>query len=139
MKPNRLTWWLPYYQWLAGLCDVTTGALLVFAPGYTLKLMGVQQSPQPVEFAGFIGIFVLSVGVAYWYVARLPMNAAQAPRWQTVWGLTAVSRSLVAGFLAWKIFAGRMEMAWVTVALTDGVLAAFQWIGLCKGWLCFKD
>jgi hypothetical protein len=131
--------WLRAYQWLAGLCDVSTGVLLVSAPDRTLSLMGVQQVPQPVGFAAFIGVFVLSVGLAYLYGARLPMNAANAARWQTVWWLTALSRSLVAGFLAWKIMAGQMEVAWLTVALTDGALAIYQWIGLRMDFLCFKD
>ena len=138
MTPIRRSLWLLVYQWLAGLCDVTTGGLLVFAPGWTLSLMKVRRASQPLEFTAFIGVFVLSVGVAYLYAARLPMNTANAPRWQTVWWLTAISRTLVAGFLMWKIFAGRMETAWFTVALTDGVLAIFQWVGLRQGWLSFQ-
>lgn len=138
MRQIRPTCWLPCYQWLAGLCDVTTGVLLVSAPGWTLSLMGVRHAPA-FEFTGFIGVFVLSVGIAYGYAAWLPMNASNAPRWQTVWWLTAVSRSLVAGFLGWKILVGSMEAAWWTVALTDGVLAVFQWLGLRMAWLDFKD
>jgi hypothetical protein len=130
--------WLPLYQWLAGSCDTATGLLLMFAPGWTLALMGVRHAPQPVEFAAYIGAFVLSVGIAYFYAAWLPMDAANAPRWQTVWLLTALSRTLVAGFLTWHMIAGRMEMAWISVALTDGALALFQWVGLSKGWLRFK-
>jgi hypothetical protein len=134
--PSR---WLQLYQCLAGLCDVTTGVLLVFAPSWTLTLMGVRHIPHPNDFASFIGAFVLSVGISYLYAARLPMNAANAPRWQTVWSLTALSRTSVAGFLAWKILTGHLESAWLTVAFTDGLLAVFQWIGLRAGWLCFKD
>jgi len=139
MKPTRPHRWLPAYQWLAGLCDFTTGVMLVATPGWTLRLMGVHAGPQPMEFAAFVGVFVLSVGVAYWYAARLPMNATNAARWQTVWWLTALSRTLVAGFLFWKISAGTMETAWLTVALTDGCLAVFQWVGLGRNWLSFKD
>ena len=139
MNQKRRSFWLLSYQWLAGLCDAATGVLLVFAPGWTLSLMGVQHPPQPLDFAAFIGVFVLSVGLAYIYAAQLPMNAANAPRWQAVWCVTALSRTLVASFLGWKIFSGHLEMAWLTVALTDGVLAATQWLGLRQGWLCFKD
>ena len=139
MNRTRLSRWLTLYQWLAGLCDVTTGMLLVFAPGWTLSLMGVRHTPQPIEFAAFIGVFVLSVGLAYWYAACQPMNTVNSARWQTVWWLTALSRSLVACFLGWKIFAGNLEVAWLAVAATDGVLAIFQWLGLRAGWLCFKD
>ena len=123
------------YQWLAGLCDTITGLLLIFAPARTLELMGVQRAPQPVAFVGFIGVFVLGVGLSYLYVACLPLNSKTAPRWQTVWWLTSLTRTLVSAFLAWQILAGRMEKAWLAVAITDGVLAVFQWIGLFCGWL----
>ena len=138
MKSTSPTRWLPLFQWLAGSCDTATGVLLVFAPAWTLKLMGVQQFPQPVEFASFVGVFVLGVGLAYLSVARLPLNSKTAPRWQTVWSVTALIRFLVAGFLTWQILAGRMEKAWFAVAATDGALAAFQWTGLKCGWLNFK-
>jgi hypothetical protein len=67
------------------------------------------------------------------------MNPANAPRWQTVWFLTALTRTLVAAFLLWQIAAQRMESTWLTVALTDGAFAAVQWIGLAKGWLRFDS
>jgi hypothetical protein len=139
MKFNSPSRWLPTYQWLAGSGDAATGFLLMVTPGWTLKLMGIQQLPQPIAFAGFVGVFVLGVGLAYFYAARLPLNARNAPRWQTVWWLTALIRSLVAVFIAWQILAGRMEKAWLTVAVTDGLLAVFQWTGLIRGWLDFKN
>lgn len=139
MKFTTPNCWLPAYQWLAGLCDTSTGALLVFAPAWTLRLMGLHQLPSPIEFVSFVGVFVLSVGLAYLYAARWPMNFHFAPRWQTVWFLTALSRSLVAMFLTWQIIAGKIEAAWLTVALTDGALAIVQWAGLHLGWLEFKD
>ena len=131
--------WLPAYQWLAGLCDTATGLLLVFAPAWTLKLMAVQMPPQPMAFASFVGAFVLSVGLAYFYAARLPLTLANASRWQAVWFLTALTRTLVAVFLTSQIIIGRMEHAWLAVAFTDGALAAFQWTGLSLGWLNFKE
>ena len=114
-----------------------TGLLLMIAPAWTLAQMGVRHAPEPVAFGGFIGAFVFSVGAAYLYSASLPLNAANARSWQTVWVLTALSRTAVASFLTWQMAAGRMELAWSTVALTDGILALFQWLGLRKGWLRF--
>lgn len=138
MKTFPPTRWLPAYQWLGGLCDTTTGVLLLVAPAWTLKLMGAHQIPQPVEFVSFVGAFVLSVGLAYFYAARLALTSENASRWQTVWTLTALSRSLVAGFLTWQIIASRMETAWLTVAVTDASLATLQWTGLCLRWLEFE-
>jgi hypothetical protein len=127
------------YQIPAGLCDATTGLLLIFAPAWTLALMGVKHSSFPPAAGSFVGTFVLSVGLSYLYAAKLPMNAANAPRWQTVWILTALIRSLVAAFLFWQIARHQMETAWRTVALTDGALAAVQWVGLGNGWLKFDS
>ena len=138
MNNELLRRWLPVYQWLAGSCDTATGLLLMVAPGWTLACMGMQHPPQPIEFAGFIGAFVFSVGAACLYAARLPMDAGNAPRWQTVWLLTALTRTMVAAFLAWRMATGQLELAWITVALTDGALALFQWTGLWQGWLRFK-
>jgi hypothetical protein len=137
MNRNRFKPFLLTYQILAGTCDMATGVLLIFAPAWTLTLMGVAQSSFPPSATSFVGTFVLSVGLAYLYAAKIPMNPANAPRWQTVWLLTALSRTLVAGFLVWQIIARQMEAAWLTVAFTDGVLATVQWLGLAKGWLQF--
>jgi hypothetical protein len=139
MKLARRLLWLLYYQWLAGLCDTLTGLLLMLAPAWTLSRMGIVQGRQSAELVGFIGAFVCSVGIGYLHAARLPMTAANAPRWETVWFLTAIARSLVAAFVATQIFFGRMEGAWITVVLTDAGLALFQWLGLWRGWLRFSD
>lgn len=126
------------YQWLAGLCDLSTGLLLLILPAGTLRLMGIEHPPQPIEFARFIGAFVAAVGVSYLYAALLPTSHYTAARWQTVWFLTALSRSLVALFLVWSLTFGAMEHGWWTVAATDGLLAGIQWIGLRRGWLTFE-
>jgi hypothetical protein len=125
------------YQGLAGLSDTATGWLLLIAPQWTLTQMGIRKLPQPIEFASFVGVFVLGVGLAYLYSMRIPMNAANAPRWQTAWVLTALIRTLVAAFLVAQILHGRMEFAWFTVAVADGALALIQWTGLAMRWLDF--
>ena len=126
MNCSRRSLWLSVYQWSAGLCDTTIGILLIIAPYSTLSLMGVRPVPQPLEMVSFVGVFVLSVGIAYVYAARLPRIAANAARWETVWWLTALSRALVSAFLFWRVIGNRLEMAWLSVAITDGVLAVFQ-------------
>lgn len=131
--------WLPAFQWLAGACDFSTGILLMLAPDWTLALMGIRHPPEPIGYAAFIGAFVTSVGAAYLYGATLPMNSTNAPRWQTIWLLTALSRSLVALLLGWQVFSGKLETAWLTVVAMDGLLAALQWTGLSRGWLRFKN
>ncbi len=135
MKPIPAPRWLSIYHWVAGCCDVVTGMLLIFAPRWTLAHLGVRLVPKPIECVSFIGVFVLSTGAAYLSAFARPWSATNAPGWQTIWWLTALTRSFVAVFLLCEILMGRMETAWVTVALVDGLLAGFQWHGLRANWL----
>jgi hypothetical protein len=132
----RLRLWLTLYQFAAGLCDTSTGLLLIFAPAWTLRLMGMAAVPSPIVFAGYIGVFVFAVGLTYiWTVSRWPLSTANGLRWQTQWQITALFRSLVALFLASQVAMGAMEGRWIAVAFTDGAFAAIQWIGLRRGWI----
>ena len=141
---TRTTRFINLYQVGAGLSDTLTGILLLAAPAYTLRLMLVRALPQPIEYAKFIGIFVLSVGLTYllvvwrWPLARsLPdaVGVSSAAAWKIQWALTAMIRALVAVFLFSEIAAGRMEAAWLTVAVSDAALAGIQIVGLSRGWL----
>jgi hypothetical protein len=128
--------WLLLFQYGAGLSDTLTGLSLVAAPGWTLQQMHVSAPPQPMAFAGFIGAFVLSVGISYLLVAtRWPLSQANAPRWEVQWILTALIRSAVSLFLLTGIASRRLELAWLMVALYDAGVAALQWAGLARGWL----
>jgi hypothetical protein len=128
--------WLILYQYLAGLCDATTGVLLIAAPVRTLGMMGLAVIPQPVAFVRFIGVFVLSVGLTYLWAAILwPRTPHANIGWCTQWKITALIRTLVALFVLWQITAGAIESRWISVAVSDGVFALIQWIGLRKGWL----
>ncbi len=127
---------LTMYEVAAGLSDTSTGLLLIFVPGWTLTLMRLNSLPQPIEFAGFIGAFVLSVGLTYLLTAMCwPLARSNADVWKAQWGITALIRSLVALYLFSQIARGRMELAWIAVALSDGTLACIQWVGLARGWL----
>ena len=133
---------LNLYQLLAGLCDTSTGLLLIFGPAWTLRLMGISAPPIPLAFASFVGAFVLSVGLSYLLVlGRAPLSglrfASSAAAWQSQWQLTAVVRTAVALVLVANITFGKMEVRWITVAVTDALLAGIQWFGLFRGW--FND
>jgi len=139
---------LNIYQIGAGLSDTSTGLLLVAAPAWTLQLMLLHVFPEPLEFARFIGVFVLSVGLTYLVVAAgWPLSRRHAggaavsseAAWKIQWMLTAIIRGLVALFLLFEVAAKRMEPAWLTVALSDGMLAALQALGLSRGWLDHVD
>ena len=123
------------YQLLTGLSDTSTGLLLLFAPALTLSLMRVHVPHVALPFLAYIGAFVLSTGLACFYGALLLSRPPAAPRLETVWLLTAITRGLVALFLIAKISTGTLEPGWITVAITDGTFALLQSIGLARGWL----
>ena len=121
---------LKLFQWAVGACDACTGILLVFAPLWTLQLMGMKNIPDPADIVSFVGVFVMAVGLSYFLV-----NAAEPKGWKMQWKITALVRLSVACFLSWKIFGQGWEMPWVTVLVTDLVIAAVQLAGLKQGWI----
>jgi len=132
----RLRHWLTLYQNAAGICDTSTGLLLVLFPAFTFRLMGLAMIPQPLSFASYIGVFVLCVGLTYlWTVAKWPLNEYSLPVWLTQWKITALFRAMVAMFLVWQLAVHAIEARWITVALADGIFATIQIIGLEQGWM----
>jgi len=128
--------WLILYQYAAGLCDASTGLLLIAAPAWTLGLMGLTIIPQPIAFVRYIGVFVLSLGLTYlWAAIHWPLTERAHVAWSTQWKITALIRTLVALFVVWQVANAAMEVRWMSVALTDAVFALIQWTGLAKGWL----
>ncbi len=123
------------YQLLTGLSDSGTGLLLLFAPALTLRLMRLHIAPVSLPFLSFIGVFVLSVGIACLYGAYLVRAPRLAPKLEVVWLLTAISRGCVALFVSFSILAGTLDPGWVDVAITDGAFALLQIAGLTRGWL----
>lgn len=123
------------YQLLTGLSDGSTGILLIFDPAWTLRLMHLRVSPDALPFLSFIGAFVLAVGIACLYGAVLATRAVSAPKLEVVWLLTAITRGLVAMFILVKIAWGGLETGWAMVAISDGILALLQAIGLGSDWI----
>jgi hypothetical protein len=123
------------YQLLTGLSDSITGVLLIVSPALTLRLMGLQADNTALPFLSYIGTFVLSVGIACLYGALLATRPGGSQKLEVVWLLTAITRALVAVFVAASIYAGALETGWSTVAISDGSFALVQATGLWKGWL----
>lgn len=131
--------WLLLYHYAAGVCDTVTGLLLLFAPAFTLHLMGVSQLPQPVFFASYIGVFVLCVGATYLCLPASRLSRQYFAYWHTQWFITALFRSAIAIFVCAEVAVGTIERAWIAVALADGIFAAIQWVGLRRKWLALSD
>jgi hypothetical protein len=123
------------YQLLTGLSDTSTGLLLIAAPALTLRLMKLHAASDTLPFLSYIGVFVLSVGLACLYGAWLAAKRAPADKLEVVWLLTAITRGLVAAFVAFKVASGALETGWSTVAFTDGAFALMQCVGLTRRWL----
>ena len=112
-----------------GAMDGLTGLLLVVVPGLVLKLIGVVPvSADALVYLSWMGVFVGGVGLSY---------AIAVGDWRmgkAVWMVTALVRVLVAVFVAWRIVDGSLAGAWVTVALTDLVVAVVQMAVVRAGW-----
>ncbi len=111
------------YCLLAGSCDAATGALLVAAPAFTIRLMRIVELPPEPVYLRWIGVFVGSVGLAYLYPLVLRGKTARIP---VVLEMTALVRLSVALFIAVSVGAGALSAPWLSVFFTDFSLALFQ-------------
>jgi len=123
------------YQSVIGLSDTITGALLIIAPEFTLRLMGLHVQPDALPYLAFIGAFVLSVGLACLYGALVMARRGRQCTLHAVWLLTAFTRASVAVFVVTQVLGQTLEPGWLTVAASDGACVLIQAIGLRRGWL----
>ena len=137
MKPRTA---ILLYHFAAGLCDTSTGLLLMFAPVFTLRLMGVTRAPQPLFYASYVGVFVLCVGASYLMIPGSGLaKTVRGTCWRTHWLITALFRTAIAIFVISEVSIGTMQPAWLAVALTDTTFAAIQWVGLRRDWIALAE
>ncbi len=122
---NKTTW-VYGMMLLAGLMDATTGALLLAAPMWTLKLMGITVLPQEPLFQQWIGAFVCAVGCSYLFPFLLPAGVARNQRAVGILTMATIVRIFIAGFSGFAIASGALEPAWLSVTFTDATLAGLQ-------------
>ena len=117
------------FCFIAGLCDATTGLLLVLAPALTLRLMGIEPAPSDPTFLRFVGVFVGGVGLSYLYPWALDARRREERVW-TVLEVSAGLRLLVAAFVLTSVATGALVARWSMVAATDLAFALVQlaWI-----------
>lgn len=129
MNPTRF---LRLWSAAAGAMDAATGLLLIGAPIWVLRVLGIATpSPDALVYLGWIGVFVLAVGLSYGFAAAPRTNPA---RGETVWILTALVRTLVAAFVTVQVARGVLAPAWLLVAAADAAVAGLQWAILRVGW-----
>lgn len=129
------------YCWLAGLCDLLTGLLLVASPETVLAMLGLPEVREPI-FLRYVGVFVANVGLAYslpWW-SRVVAGPAHGRRVshlteaiEQVFVLTALVRLSVAAFLFAAVFVGALAGPWILVGLSDLGLAGVQIAWLRRG------
>jgi hypothetical protein len=123
------------YQLIAGVSDTLTGVLLIAAPMFTIRIMGLSVPYEASPFLSFIGAFVLAVGLSYLYGALLVRRTDGIPRLEAVWLLTAIIRSSVAIFVLAAVLGGTLAPGWLSIAIFDGICVLIQARGLRRGWL----
>jgi hypothetical protein len=123
------------YQLIAGFSDASTGALLIAAPLFTIRMMRLTVPQDAAPFLSFIGAFVLAVGLSYFYGALLVRRSSGTPRLEAVWLLTAIIRSSVGIFVLAAVLNGTFAPGWLSIAVFDGICVLIQARGLRRGWL----
>ena len=89
--------------------------------------------PCATVFVSWIGAFVAAVGLAYFLAPRKLSDATACARLATVWRVTTIARGLVAAFVTWRVVDASLPVEWLTVALSDAVIAAVQFNWLRRG------
>ncbi|MDR3725380.1 MAG: hypothetical protein P4K83_12965 [Terracidiphilus sp.] len=131
MKRNLLF----VYQWMTALSDTGTGVLLYLVPEFTLRLMGTSAPADAMPYVGYVGAFVLAVGIVCFYGLLMMSRDSSSVSLETVWLVTAIVRGTIAIYVLKSMLTGELQYAWCSVAAFDGACAAIQAVGLRKGWL----
>ncbi len=128
MKVRSFATWVSL---LACVMDGGTGLFLVFAPAFTLGLMGLDSMGAPLPYLQFIGAFVFAIGTLYgvaWYY----LKRGSWVEWRMVWLATAWARLCVGSTVLGLILTGRLEVAWISVPVADLGLGLFQFWYLAR-------
>ena len=114
------------YALLAGACDGLTGILLLAAPVFTLKLMGIHTLPAEPVYMQWIGAFVFGVGFSYFLPFLTSDPNTRRRRLISLFEFTACIRFVIAAFTGISIMRGALDAAWMVVSMTDLTLASIQ-------------
>jgi hypothetical protein len=123
-KPSFLLAWSA----AAGAMDTATGLLLIVSPAWVLQRIGISVPTESLVFMGWIGTFVLSVGLSYGFALVRPRYG------EPVWWLTSLVRISVALYVLLHVWNGSLATRWLLVAGTDAAVALVQCILLRAGW-----
>ena len=121
---------------LAGLMDASSGLLLMLSPEFTLNLMNVPVvGSETWVFISFICAFVFSVGCLYLFAFRSVSLTRNWSYVRFVFEVTAWVRSVICVFTTLAILKNALPLEWISVPLTDGMLACVQIWVVWSGWI----
>lgn len=115
---------------LAGACDGLTGVLLLGAPLFTLKLMGINSLPTEPIYMQWIGAFVAGVGLSYFLSFLSCDISTRRHRMVGMFEITSLIRIIIAVFTGISVLRGTLDFAWIVVTFTDLALASAQLVFL---------
>lgn len=115
---------------IAGSMDALSGLFLMLLPAFSLRMMGIPGIYTDWIFIQFVGAFVFAVGSSYLIGLWSVLRGEQWEKLSVVWQVTAFIRLVICLFCSLAIVVGRLEPQWISVPLTDGLMALFQffWI-----------
>lgn len=111
---------------LAGGIDTATGTMLVAAPDFTLRMMGVGMPDAAAPFVRFIGAFVLGVGLAYFSPLLREGGERSDVALRAVFVATGIIRLSIGLFTGLAVISGGLIWPWLSVTVSDLTLAAVQ-------------
>lgn len=112
---------------VSGIYDAAIGLSLVLAAGRVAALFGVAP-PQPPIFADLNGLFLLAVGIGYYFPYRDPVGA----RWY-LWVMGVLLKSGGAAAFLLDYFVRRQSpAAFLLFAASDGCLATITLLALMR-------
>jgi Na+-driven multidrug efflux pump len=125
MIKNKDTWY-SNIAWFCLLGDGLTGLMLLLAPIFTLKMMGVSELPLESVYPRYLGVFVFCAGCFYAIPRFFKGVTERRTAWQTVFAATALLRICIAAFVTWAIGQGYLDKGWISVPVYDATLAILQ-------------
>ncbi len=120
------------YTALAGGMDAVTGPWLVVAPASALAAMGAD--PEDDVFISFVGAFVAAVGWSYLWALWRWWKRGDVAFLQSVWRVTILFRLAAGSFCAVQLVTRELDLGWLSVPVTDFLLAGIQIWLLRAGW-----
>lgn len=118
--------WPVLFMTLAGAMDTVTGLLLMTMPAFTLQLMQVAIIPEDLAGMRFVGAFVFSIGTSYLLPWFSPTGPMRSNRFASALRVTRWVRVCIATFTTIAILTGVLHLSWISVPITDALLAAVQ-------------